>query len=342
MGFIRISRHYRSCILQINVRGIPVGNGASVELHAFYRDDDQIHVTSSQIASLNCFRKNISARLPVAESNFPEGRPLTQIDGFIIKPPSDRDTLFWMASALFFDIDISMMHPPVKKMPEQFLSGTKTSIHTDASNASVPIEVQAAENASAQQNAEPETAEPAETAAEPTETMTEPTEAAAEPTETSQDEIPAELSSDETSSEVLCDTTLSEAAPADTFPVISRDEPPAEDLSGGAPPEAPSARFARKIHREDLSLLPRKFWPLANNSFLLHGYRCYGHLLLAEEDGRMWLGVPGTYDSREARAADLFGFPRFTRAYASSIGLGPEERNDSGDFGHWCRCVGPK
>ncbi len=62
----------------------------------------------------------------------------------------------------------------------------------------------------------------------------------------------------------------------------------------------------------DLTLLPRRCWPLANNSFLLHGYHNYGHLLLLEDDGRLWLGVPGIYDPREARAADLFGFPRFT------------------------------
>ena len=97
---------------------------------------------------------------------------------------------------------------------------------------------------------------------------------------------------------------------------------------------------AKKISRSDLTLLPRKFWPLANNSFLLHGYHNYNHLALIEENGRKWLGVPGIYDTREARAADLFGFPRFTRAYVSVLELTDEERNDTADFGHWCRCVG--
>ncbi len=97
---------------------------------------------------------------------------------------------------------------------------------------------------------------------------------------------------------------------------------------------------ARKIRRSEMSQLPRKFWPLANNSFLLHGYHNYGHLLLIEEDSRLWLGVPGTYAPQEARAADLFGFPRFTRSYARLPELTAEERADDGDFGHWCRCVG--
>src|SRR5699024_471111 len=90
----------------------------------------------------------------------------------------------------------------------------------------------------------------------------------------------------------------------------------------------------------DIARLPRKFWPLANNSFLLHGYHNYNHLMLIEEGGRTWLGVPGIYAPQEARAADLFGFPRFTRSFASFPGLAAEERSDSSDFGHWCRCVG--
>ena len=48
-----------------------------------------------------------------------------------------------------------------------------------------------------------------------------------------------------------------------------------------------------KISRQDLSCLPRKEWRLANNSFLLHGYYNYHHLLSIEEDGKRWLGVPG-------------------------------------------------
>lgn len=108
--------------------------------------------------------------------------------------------------------------------------------------------------------------------------------------------------------------------------------------SGGCPIEG--KKKARKIQRSDLAVLPRRFWFLANNSFLLHGYHNYNHLLLAEESGRLWLGVPGIYDPREARAADLFGFPQFTREYAAHLDLKSEECSDSADFGYWCRCVG--
>ena len=94
-----------------------------------------------------------------------------------------------------------------------------------------------------------------------------------------------------------------------------------------------------KIQRQDLSRLIRREWQLANNSFLLHGYHNYSHLLLLEENGRLWLGVPGIYDPREARAADLFGFPRFTREAVPALDLEETEQSTDEHFGHWCRCV---
>ena len=282
VGFIRISRHYRSCILQINARGIPLPNGVNAELYAFFRSDDNRHLCGLPAASLTCFRKSISARISVPECRFPEGRPLTRIDGFIIRLPSDRTSRFWMASEYFFDVDISLLVPPASSRNEAEKPAESVPDSTDLYSAG---EVQAAEKNIAE-----------------TETDTAQETEAAGGTDTVQ----------ETETATRTDTT--------------------QEIS---PPSV------EKISREDISRLPRRFWPLASNSFLLHGYRCYGHLILAEEDGRMWLGVPGIYDSREARAADLFGFPRFTRVHAAALDLSEEERSTSNDFGHWCRCIGP-
>ncbi len=282
VGFIRISRHYRSCILQINARGIPLPNGVNAELYAFFRSDDNRHLCGLPAASLTCLRKSISARISVPECRFPEGRPLTRIDGFIIRLPSDRTSRFWMASEYFFDVDISLLVPPASSRNEADEPAESVPDSTDLYSAG---EVQAAEKNAAK-----------------TKTDTAQETEAAGGTDTVQ----------ETETATRTDTT--------------------QEIS---PPSV------EKISREDISRLPRRFWPLASNSFLLHGYRCYGHLILAEEDGRMWLGVPGIYDSREARAADLFGFPRFTRVHAAALDLSEEERSTSNDFGHWCRCIGP-
>ena len=275
VGFIKTSRHYRSCILQIHARGIPVGNGASMELRAFFRGEDDV-LLSEQIAVLNCFGHNISTRLSVSESRFPEGRPLAQIDGFLIKLPGNAPSLFWMASDLFFDADI-------RKLKTISTMQNEKPVDSSAVQNKKPVDSSAVQN----------------------------------------------------------------EKPADSSAVQSEKPAGSSDMQNSHPAETATAETdisastnARKIRRSEMSQLPRKFWPLANNSFLLHGYHNYGHLLLIEEDSRLWLGVPGTYAPQEARAADLFGFPRFTRSYAGLPELTAEERADDGDFGHWCRCVG--
>ena len=297
VGFIKTSRHYRSCILQIHARGIPVGNGASMELRAFFRGEDDV-LLSEQIAVLNCFGHNISTRLSVSESRFPEGRPLAQIDGFLIKLPGNAPSLFWMASDLFFDADI-------RKLKTISTMQNEKPVDSSAVQNKKPVDSSAVQN-----------------------------------------EKPADSSAVQSEKPVDSSAVQNEK-PADSSAVQSEKPAGSSDMQNSHPAETAAAETdisastnARKIRRSEMSQLPRKFWPLANNSFLLHGYHNYGHLLLIEEDSRLWLGVPGTYAPQEARAADLFGFPRFTRSYAGLPELTAEERADDGDFGHWCRCVG--
>lgn len=56
------------------------------------------------------------------------------------------------------------------------------------------------------------------------------------------------------------------------------------------------------------------FRAYVHNSFLLHGYYNYGHLVLDEKNGRSRLGVPGNYYEREEIVAGMFGFPDFEPA----------------------------
>lgn len=86
------------------------------------------------------------------------------------------------------------------------------------------------------------------------------------------------------------------------------------------------------IKPQDIGLLPREIWVYGNNSFLLHGYYNYRHLILARlntsEGGfRYLLGVPGHYYSNEKYMASMFGFPHFVLARKQ-----PEE---DGRFGYW-------
>lgn len=313
VGFIKVARHYQSCILQIQARGVPVRAGSTLGLYAFFCEQDQM--ISAQIADLTSCGRNISIRLPVSEIHFPERRSLQQIDGFFLRLPEDNRDIFWMASSFFFDVKPDMIQ----------LSSPKAE--------SAPSEESSPESQPAADR-------------QPTENTTD---SAPEPSKL-QTELPKlQEAPSEAESE-----TIPEPAPAPQegpAPVPQEESALApQGDSAPAPPEEPALESAetkdlpqaKKISRSDLTLLPRKFWPLSNNSFLLHGYHNYNHLALIEEGGRRWLGVPGIYDTREARAADLFGFPRFTRAYVSVLDLSDEERNDAADFGHWCRCVGTK
>lgn len=86
------------------------------------------------------------------------------------------------------------------------------------------------------------------------------------------------------------------------------------------------------IKPQDIGLLPREIWVYGNNSFLLHGYYNYRHLILAKLNNpegapRYLLGVPGHYYSNEKYMASMFGFPHFVLARKQ-----PEE---DGRFGYW-------
>ncbi len=94
-----------------------------------------------------------------------------------------------------------------------------------------------------------------------------------------------------------------------------------------------------KVGREHLSRLPQKERKLANNSFLLHGYYNYKHLLFIKDGENFFLGVPGVYYPREAEAAKNFGFPIFHRVKNSTVELEAAQCHEGRDFGYWCRCI---
>lgn len=86
------------------------------------------------------------------------------------------------------------------------------------------------------------------------------------------------------------------------------------------------------IKPQDIGLLPREVWVYGNNSFLLHGYYNYRHLILAKLNNpkgrpRYLLGVPGHYFSNEKYMASMFGFPHFV--------LARRQPEADGRFGYW-------
>ncbi len=93
----------------------------------------------------------------------------------------------------------------------------------------------------------------------------------------------------------------------------------------------PWAERCVKLELEDIGLLPAEHWQLTTNSFLMHSYYGYRHLVLARvRDGaryRYELLVPGIYNEREKEIAGLFGFEKFHNAKSRPIAVG--------EYGYW-------
>lgn len=86
-----------------------------------------------------------------------------------------------------------------------------------------------------------------------------------------------------------------------------------------------------RIEPKDIGLLPMESWILGNNSFLLHSYYSYRHLIFArinDSKGMNYiLGVPGIYHNREKFMAKMFGFENFKCA--------KRKAQRTGEFGYW-------
>ena len=104
-----------------------------------------------------------------------------------------------------------------------------------------------------------------------------------------------------------------------------------------------------RMELQDIGRMPMPCWIYGSNSFLLHGYYCYRHLILAkveqkkdkedvggrgendgasEDEGVYLMGVPGIWQHREQYMAAMFGFRKFKPV--------SRENQGSGAFGYWC------
>lgn len=89
-----------------------------------------------------------------------------------------------------------------------------------------------------------------------------------------------------------------------------------------------------RMEPKDLGNFPMEHWYLANNSFLLHGYYYYRHLLFMKmknrEEVQYAIAVPGVNDYREKFMANMFGFEQFKGV----------KNSNHADFGYWWKRIG--
>lgn len=87
-----------------------------------------------------------------------------------------------------------------------------------------------------------------------------------------------------------------------------------------------------RIEPQDIGQLPIDAWSIANNSFLLHGYYSYRHLVLMKTADKIhpayFIGVPGIYRNKDEFMAKMFGFELFKPMSC--------KEDMTGEFGYWC------
>ena len=90
------------------------------------------------------------------------------------------------------------------------------------------------------------------------------------------------------------------------------------------------AREFLSVGPEDFAVLRERCYQRTHNSFLLHGYYNYRHLLLLRQEtagqAKYYIGVPGNFYEREKQVARMFGFESFE---------GAREPAWEGDFGYY-------
>ena len=101
------------------------------------------------------------------------------------------------------------------------------------------------------------------------------------------------------------------------------------------PMECASFLHSVRIEPKDILLFPREARMLAENSFLLHSFYQYKHLLFAkkqiEKQIEYWLMVPGVFRYRDLYLANTFGFTSFWPIREECR----RRQKKQGEFGYW-------
>ncbi len=97
------------------------------------------------------------------------------------------------------------------------------------------------------------------------------------------------------------------------------------------------------IAPKDFVILRREYQNLVSNSFLLHSFYNYHHVILGKtgtaEREIFYIGVPGAYLEREKKVAVMFGFEGFAMSARGNKKAGAGSPAEPGAFGYYMRKV---
>lgn len=310
VGFVRVIPYADKVVLQFHGKGMGFQGVEDFEVFLFSMKDDICYVTS--IGHMDGVHGNMNSMIEVTGSDVTEGEGLEQFDGIVIRQAGGQN---YVAAWKNIDVNVEHMREMSKEEESSEETGNEEANSGYEESEILPVKIKEEERevhrqeVKEKQRKEEQEAELQEVGTVQQETEEEESEVILQAVKMEEvDVIPQEMKEEQRKEETE---------------VISQEE--------GYP------RY-EKIERQDIARLPRKEWKLANNSFLLHGFYNYKHLLFIEEKEQLYLGVPGVYHKRENEAANAFGFGQFHRA-EKELPLSEDERNDADDFGYWCRPV---
>lgn len=311
VGFVKVEKEEDTCVIHIHGKGLRLKPQTNMELYVFYLDGKEpVGIWQGEIQNVN---PAINYRLEFTPEDVGGAEKFEAIAGIILTTDSQpRYAATWKDSTA--DIENMVREERRENFTEPTPAGETEVPSMDSAASGGPGNDRSAAEPMEQEVAAAETNEPSEPA-EAAEPM-EPVEAA---------EVTEMVEAAEGTDTVETDQPV-EAAEA------------VEAMGQTAAPEKKSQYNLRKITREQIAELPRREWRLANNSFLLHGYYNYHHLLLVEDGDHLFLGIPGVYHDREKVAAEAFGFDQFMNCPNEGIELTEKERGPD-QFGYWCRQV---
>ena len=355
VGFVKVVQREHTCVINIHGKGLRMEGPKEVDLYTFYtKESSCISYFQGTIESVN---PSINYRLEYGASDVGGQEIFDKIGGIIlVKPRGKKYAAVWNDMAI--NVDNMVIENAAKS------SGSTTPPASTESSQNIPV-VPSTESS---QRVPIVPSIPGTPGAKPvsgiggmptgplTPDMLKVSPKKLKSSETT--EMPIERQSVEKEKMPI---EKADSLPKATEPLPEATQPEIEGMTEGLIVEepiemsreegeehevevesyiTPTGHKCEKIQRQDIVKLPRREWRVVNNSFLLHGYYNYHHLVLIQEEGMLLLGVPGVYHEKEYKAAHSFGFPRFKRIADVNIELNEDEQNTMDDFGYWCRPVG--
>lgn len=320
VGFIKVEQGEEECAVHIHGKGLHMKGEKKLSIYLFYEDGDEcVGIWQGMVDNVN---PAINYRLYYTEEDVGVPGNFNRINGIILESETGH-----RYAAVWDDMPVNIEHMRVwRQKPE----GLEERMRQEVTQREGRMEDMPEGNAPEEKVDEPQRVEdmPADKSLEEdmlSESNTsvedrQPGEPLGVEDNNPQQEIP---SSEEREEVQMMEEDCAQDAKSDS---LSKEQ-------------SASPFQCSKIQRSELARLPRCEWKWSNNSFLLHGYYNYHHLVLLEDGERLRLGVPGIYHPQEAKAAGAFGFSEFVPIGDIRIELKEEEKNDQEPFGYWCRYV---